>query len=201
MRKTSTAGNNSTERHISIIVPAMTLLLAVGTGGDNSPDYYKLRGAKLVVNQSRFSDSSGQTINVASAADDLSRIKSVLKLSTTDIAQSLGVSRQAIYNWKSGSHIKSHNLQKLENFKRAADTVASARLTMSPLWLDRKLSGGKTLLEKIASGEDGAEAAGSLIAMLQRETQQREALDKLLSDRTPEVREASDYGAPAFNES
>jgi hypothetical protein len=100
-------------------------------------------------------------------------------------ARFLGVSRQSLYNWRSGSEIKSHNIVKVENLRRAADVLATSEAPLSRLQIGRKLPGGKTLLELIANGEDGADAAHSLVSMLNRETEQRKALNARFAGRKP----------------
>jgi len=197
---TTTQTASIAEKIVRVIVPPMTLMLAIGTGGANTPEYCRVRDARLYVHSGQDDRSARETINVATAADDLARITSILKLSTTELAQTLGVSRQAIYNWKAGSHIKSHNVAKLENLKKAADAIVGARITMSPLLLDRKLTGGKTLLETIADGGNGGDAANALLRLLQDEAHQRESIDRMLADREHPMRDVSEYGVPSFNE-
>jgi transcriptional regulator with XRE-family HTH domain len=192
-----------TEEILRCAIPAtLSLTLALpGTGGHHSEHYLRLLDAKLYIDAPKKNGAGDFVpINVATAADDLARIKSILKLSTTDLAQTLGVSRQAVYNWKSGSHIKLDNLTKLANLKSAADVFVEARLTVLPEFLDRKLSSGKTFLEHIAGGAEGAGVAAALIKMLSEEASQRRTLDALLADNTPRLPDASDYGAPAFRE-
>jgi hypothetical protein len=79
----------ATERLIKVAIPAavITLLLETGTGGANTLDYYRLREAKLVVRPNRPAASNSDAIDVATAANDLARIKSILKLSTTEIGR------------------------------------------------------------------------------------------------------------------
>lgn len=122
-------------------------------------------------------------MNISIAANDLEHAKSVLKLTTKELAACLKVSRQAIYDWPSGAQIKDHNLAKLQSLTSAADVIAAANVPMSPLLLNRALPGGRTLLEVIGNGGDGADAAKSLLAMLRVESQQRKMVSKMLADR------------------
>lgn len=173
----------------------MTFILGIGTGGDGTPNYIRTRAEKLVVGPSRADSTGNTSIDVISAAADLGRIKSILKISTIDLADTLGVSRQTVHNWKAGSHIKPDNLSKLENLSRAATEIARAGITMSPLVLNRKLSDGSTLLQRIAQGKDGAESAVELVNILRSEMEQRAALDKLLAGNA--ISGPAEYGVPS----
>ena len=119
----------------------------------------------------------------------------------TDLAETLGVSRPTIYNWMSGDRIKTGNIAKVHNLAVAADALASAlasaNVTASPLVLNRVLSRGSTLLETIAAGGNGLEAANDLVSMLRIEAEQRKMIDQMLAGRKEPIdRDASDYGAP-----
>jgi len=198
MARTSTNPKNGVG--IRTVALPMTLVLGIGTGGEYTFNYQRIREAKLVVGTSRPTDRMRETIDVATAADDLARIKSILKLTTKELAQTLGVSRQAIYNWRSGAHIKGHNLLKLDSLSKAADVIIGARIAMSPLLLDRKLPGGKTLLESISAGEDGTTAACSLVNLLAQEAEQRKTIDAMLAEHKSPKTDAFDYGVPSFKE-
>lgn len=130
-------------------------------------------------------------------AEDLEFIKSALKLTTSELAKYLGVSRQAIYDWKSGAHIKSHNISKLENMRKAAEVVLAAAPAPSSIMLSRKLAGGRTLLETIAAGSDGDAAARSLISMLEREANNRKKMSEKIAGLKP-LRPSKFAGAAAI---
>lgn len=175
-----------------------------GTGGDLTRERLRILDAKLVLkddnNQVITCAPSGHSVDIKSAAYDLRYIKSVLKISTSDSARVLGVSRQAIYNWKAGSHIKPDNLSKLTNLKSAADVFVQARLTVSPQMLERRLSDGGTILDRIAAGRSGSEAAAELLNLLSDDADQRRELDAILAGNTSRKPDAFDYGVPAVSE-
>ena len=137
----------------------------------------------------------------ASAANDIDYIRKHLKLSTTELAKYLGVSRQAIYDWKAGSHVKSHNISKLENLRDAASILDASGLPFSFLQLNRKLAGGRTLLETVALGGNGFEAAHTLVVMLRREGEQRKAREAKIVGRQPMSDSEYDQGMAAIRES
>jgi hypothetical protein len=125
------------------------------------------------------------------AADVLAQIKSTLKLTVSEIASCVGVTRQAIYNWKAGSEMKLANAAKLNALKNAADVISEANLRMSGLILSRTLPGGKTLLETIAAGGEGTAAARSLVAMINEESATRQRISQRFADRRLPPSEAS----------
>lgn len=171
---------SGTKALITFSVP-VTIALSIGTGGYYTAEYYKQRKDGLTF--SRHDMHNGQVAIVATTSDDLARIKSVLKLTVAELADCIGVSRQAIYNWKSGAEIKPKNAAKLESLKSATDVISAANLPVSPLLLARKLPGGKTLLELIAAGGEGSEAAQSLVQMLRKELDTRKMLDERFANR------------------
>lgn len=138
-----------------------------------------------------FSADSRFAPAIAPAAADLARIKSVLRFTVKDLAASLGVSRQAIYDWKSGSEIKAPNAAKLASLRDAADEFDRAGILPSPLLFQRKLPSGQTLLEAITTGRSGKEAATVLVGMLNDEARNRAALSARFANRRP-LGESSD---------
>jgi hypothetical protein len=173
-----------------------TLLLGVGTGGDYTLSYHSARSKNELYSGSRPVEpakSNGFAISI-----DLERIKSVLNLTMTELARSLGVSRQAPYNWIAGGTIKDENLSKLNELRSAADVLAAESFEVHPRLLHRKLPGGRTLLETVTSGGSGAEAARSLANMLKIEAEQRAALDKMFADR--QSSKNAGLGLPPLND-
>lgn len=110
------------------------------------------------------------------------------------------VTRQAIYNWKSGGSIKEQHLSKLTQLKAAADVLLSENVPGSAYVIGRKLPGGKTILDAIGDGADGYMAAMSLVSMLRDEAAQKSMLDKKLAARLSSAPKNVEYGTPAFDE-
>ena len=156
---------NGAKALIAYSIP-VTIAFSIGTGGYLTAEYCKERKDRVAF--ARKDIHSEQAMPAATPAHDLDRIKSVLRLTVSELADCIGVSRQAIYNWKSGADIKTANAVKLENLKRAADVISDAGLHVSGLLLGRKLAGGKALLEVVSAGGNGAEAARSLVQMLRQ---------------------------------
>lgn len=175
--------DRTNNRNGTFLLPVVTftmLVSGVGTGGDYTPAYHALRQEKAIFSKPPRNQSRSNGFSIAS---DIDRIKSTLKLTTTELARSLGVSRQAPYNWIAGGAIKEDNLAKLYELRSAADILAAESLDVHPRLLHRKLPGGKTLLEEVASGGSGAAAAQALTKILKIESQQRAALEKVFAGR------------------
>lgn len=194
---------------VAATVP-LTIYLAIGTGRD-ARDHSYSEGTGGSINQynwrSDFPFAGAKTSSVenadiqsASTADDIDFIKDSLKISSTALARYLGVSRQALYDWRAGGHIKAHNISKLENLRAAAEVIASSNASLPELQLTRKLPGGGTLLDSIASGADGRSAAKSLVTMLRREAVQRESLRARFAGRRPASESLIGDGMTALRE-
>lgn len=135
---------------------------------------------------------------VATLSEDLAHIKGALKLTIGEIAECVGVSRQALYNWKSGASVKLANAARFENLKAATDVVSATGLSLSSMQMKRKLPGGKSLLETISVGEDGKNAATALVTMLVGEASRQAELAARFAGRRP-VSTDDDDAPPVFN--
>lgn len=175
---------------IVLSVP-LTLMLAVGTGGAVTSariELLKDKNSDFAICR-RYSDEGvGQTLGeVISVAQDIGFIKSVLKVSASELAKCVGVSRQSLYNWKTGCPIKSQNADRFYQLKMAATLLAQEGLGATAHALRRTLPGGKTLLESIRAGGDGYAAAQELIAMLRNERITQKTLAERFSGRPSPV--------------
>ena len=171
-------------RFFSLLMP-VTIALQLGTGGNATAAYNRQRYDFDVasVGYYRPLNDDQQTIPSQSAAAELERILQVLKPTVSGLAKHLSVSRTAIYDWINGKQIGSVNAARLQNFTKAADVIAAANVQMSVMLRNRKLPSGATLLEAIASGVDGEEAALSLVNMLRDEADRRSRLTARFAGR------------------
>jgi hypothetical protein len=169
------------------VVLPLTLALSVGTGGNYSDIYLNSRPSSTPsLPFARLKD--GDVVSFAKAtavAEDIDFVKSVLKLSIREVAVGLGVSRQAIYDWKAGAEIKAANAAKLQQMRDAAEVIVAADLPPTPQFFRRQLPSGQTLLDAIASGRSGKEAAATLVSMLREETERRAKLSARFANRRP----------------
>lgn len=174
--------------------------LLVGTGGEPTAGYYRLRGLK------GYAYSSGEPVPVAPSApdrtpaEDLAHIRAVLKPTVTDLALAFGVSRQAVYDWQNGRPIAAENAARLADLARAADAFAAEGLTATAQVLRRPVAAGRTLYGIVREGGSAEDAAGKLCGMLRREARQREALSARLANRRRPTVSADDYGLPMLDE-
>ena len=184
----------------------LTLFVAASTGASLSPAWDGT-GSGLVQQRrdvpvliGRAPEARVRSAALSSAAEDIDFVKATLRLSVTELAKYLGVSRQAVYDWKSGAHVRSENLSKLEKLLVASQVISSSEVLISSLSLSRKLPGGRTLLEAIATGTPGGEAAQALLDMLQREALARKTLEGRFAGRKPTSASQLGVGLAGLNE-
>ena len=133
-------------------------------------------------------------------AQDLARVREVLKPTVLELANLFGVSRQAVYDWQRGAQPAPQAAARLAMLARAAEVFAEANIKVDAKALRRKVSGGGTVLEAVLNGGDGEHVARSLVPTLQREAAQRERLSQQLAGRKRGPVSAGDYAAPTVSE-
>jgi DNA-binding transcriptional regulator YiaG len=180
---------------------SITCAFVAGTLGIVTPEYFTKQNAtsnwpfRLV---SREAAPLGDVQN--STARTISRIRGTFKLTITELAALFGVSRQTVYDWQSGKGMSDDRSDRLEELSKAADVFADSGLSLSPRALRRKLADGKTLFDVIRDGGPAEEATRSLVTTLQRETEQRKALDARLASRKRRTLDQADLGIPMLDE-
>lgn len=165
----------------------ITLMFGVGTGGAVTPKHIeRVRDRDTGLTQQRehnSADNGPTAAEVISAANDITFIRSVIKTSTADLAKCIGVSRQALYNWRVGSNIKDKNADRVRQLRTAATVLASQGMAGNSVAMRHRLPGGRTLLETIASGGDGEMAAQTLVTILRDEFEQQRTLERQFANR------------------
>jgi hypothetical protein len=174
----------------------------VGTGGAATIDYFKTRGSKgYALVACALDREAPVTSRVASPADDLDHIRKVLRPSVTDLAKTLGVSRQAIYDWQASRPIAAENAARLQDIARAADLFVRAGIEATVHILRRPIADGKNLFDIVRDGGSAETAARRLIDIARKETQQRERVKARMTNRGRPTREDfQDVGAPMLDE-
>lgn len=186
-----------------VVIGAIAIGLSVGTGGASTSEYYSARGTKGYQSaQYNSPPEQGDATYSLQPTNDLRHIFNVLKLSVTDLAYALGVSRQAVYDWKNGKAINQDNALRLADLARAADVFVEKKVTMSAHLLRRPIASGKGLLDIAREGEATAASAEKLIKILLSETNQREMLTARIANRKrPTVPiDVDSYGMPMLDE-
>jgi DNA-binding transcriptional regulator YiaG len=185
-------------------VSLIAIAFQVGTGGIQNADYYIHRGlmgypyaTTCCHEQTSDHETSG---NIRTPAENLAHIRSILKPSVTELAVTLGVSRQAIYDWQSGKAITTENAARLADLGRAADVFEAHGLNTSAQLLRRPIKSGKALFEIVRDGGSGETAALDLADRIKRELQQRQILTARLSGRKRPEMPGEDQGAPFMDE-
>ena len=111
-----------------------------------------------------------------------------------------GVSRQTLYNWMNGETPKPGHHEKLRELAAAARVFSELQFKPTSLALERTVAQGKTLLQLLSEGADGAESARRFVRVMVRGSEERSRLDALLGPRSAPKLEASDMGGPATPE-
>jgi transcriptional regulator with XRE-family HTH domain len=135
-----------------------------------------------------------------SFADGMREIKSGFGRTMSSLTEVFGVSRQTLYNWLSGETPKEQHQGKLIQLAAAAQVFTTKGIKPTSPMLTRTLLHGKSFLQLIAEGGQGAETAERLVKLVQRGNKARAALAEVLGDRKAPRPIVSDVGAPFFNE-
>lgn len=186
------------------VVGLMCLITAMqpGTGGLTTVDYYKERGSlgyPFVPLYGAYDHVTG-LLDARTPADDIAHIRSFLRPAMADLANALGVSRQAVYDWQAGKPIAALNATKLADLARAADILAAEGLTASAQLIRRPVEAGKNLLDIVRDGGSAEEAATLLASIIKDELCQREQLTRRLVSRGRSAFACDDLGSPVMDE-
>ncbi len=186
---------------LATMISVTVMALQVGTGGVPTAAYYRQRGPKGYAFVAYDGASTIDEVpQVHTPAEALSRVRATLKLSVTDLARALGVSRQAIYDWKNGKQINEGHAARLADLAHAADAFARDGLPASAQLLRRPIVSGKSLFDIAREGGSAEDAALQLIQIARRELHQRKMLEGRLRKRKRPTPPADDYGIPILNE-
>ena len=179
-------------------LPVFAFALSVGTGGLNTSDFYQARGDVGYRNpyiMLRVAD----TPTSLGASQNLKLVFDVLQINHSELARTLNVSRQAIYNWLDGENISSDNSERLANLAVVAELfVGFDRRKIKDL-LRRKLD-GRTLLEVVAQGHSATAFAKQLISIATRDEVQRSRLSQRLLGKPKNEYWADQLGTPHLSE-
>ena len=134
-----------------------------------------------------------------SSIEDLQRIREVLSPAISDLAASLHVSRQSVYNWINGDPIADGNAAKLQDLAKAADILAAEGFAADHTVLRRKFSQGRTLLQLVRDGESAVTAMSILVQDLKKTAAQKSQVKAIFEQRPNSVATA-DFDLPAPND-
>lgn len=192
-----TGGALTTVSFVGWVMAAGAALSNVGTGGGIS-----IERLQRVSNQSQYLSYAldvRETVLPRTPAQDLARIREVIKPSVSDLAIAFGVSRQSIYNWLNGEAISGENAARLSDFAQAADMIASEGVIVNSALLKRKFLNGKTLMQVVRDGGSVRDAASQLVQIHKREMVQRERMVARFASRAKSTQSA-DFDLPLAND-
>ena len=198
------------ERFVDRPVPAIVARVPVGegrpflnfgdagTGGLQSANFYLTRAGY----------SSFEIVHVqkplaaqnAPYAALMEQVKEGFGRTLSHLPEVFGVSRQTLYNWLAGETPKEMHQSRLRELAAAAGVFKELGFKPTSGALDRTVSQGKSLLQLIGSGSDGAVAARELVRIVEKGARSRASIDAMLGERAPSRLEASDMGLPAVDE-
>lgn len=136
---------------------------------------------------------------VRTPLENLNRIREVLSPAVSDLATTLGVTRQSIYNWLNGAPVADDNAAKLRDLAQAADILAHEGVKVNASFLKRKFANGKTLLQVAQAGESARQAAQLFVQIHKREIAQRERLNARFAKHSKSPATA-DFDLPSAND-
>lgn len=184
----------------AIVMLSTPVEAGLGTGSQGARQYNTHR-QPFSPSSSKQRYISASSISQRTIPQEITRIRDVLKLTTSDLATTFGVSRQAIYNWLAGEYPSEKYLLKIEDMVAAVNIFARENLTITAATLRRKIFSGQSLLESIQLGSSAESGTQKLVKILLDEYEQRKLLSNRLNDRMPNSSKMADFGVPASNES
>lgn len=143
---------------VAVVGAACVFLGMGGTGGNIT-----VRGAVSsqhtapavvagIARSERTREEDSDHPDALAVSEQLDRIKSTLKLTTSDLANTLGVSRPTVYNWAKGAEPSGDALLHLQFLAAEAQKIHSLSLTRPNALLKRPLFDGKSALDILQSG-------------------------------------------------
>jgi hypothetical protein len=170
-----------------------------GTGGIENAHFYLYRlgyHAFMVVKGSE----NVPATPFSPYAELMEQVKTGFGRTMTRLPGIFGVSRQTLYNWLAGENPKSVHQVKIEQLAAAARVFSQLGIKPTSDLLDRVVSNGKSFLQLLADGADGADTAAKLAHIAKRSSDSRSRLDAILNGRKTERPDVSDMGSPSLGE-
>lgn len=196
-RPAATGVSPTVVRLVGWMAAAGAVLSSIGTGGELSIEQLQ-RSTHQMQHMAPTVDVA-EVAPVRSPAEDLVRIREVLKPAVSDLATTFGVSRQSVYNWLNGEPVGEENAVKLQDLAQAADVLAHEGIAVNATLLKRKFANGRTLLHVAQAGESARDAALQLVHIHKRETNQRERMAARFASRG-KTAPSADFDLPSASD-
>lgn len=191
-----TGASSTVVRLVGWVAAASAAFSAIGTGGELLVEHLQRSNRQA---QYKVPSVESAEVSVRSPAENLKRIREVLNPAVSDLATTLGVSRQSVYNWLNGDPVAEENAAKLEQLAHAADVLVAAGVPPSSALLKRKFFGGQTLLQAVQSDKSAEEVVRKLVEIYKSEAAQRQRISARFQNRarTPA---SADFDLPMSSE-
>ena len=196
-RPTATGVTSTLVRWVGWMTAAGAALTGIGTGGELSLEHLQ-RSAQRAQHMVPVAEVA-EVEQVRTPSENLSRIREVLSPAVSDLAATLGVSRQSVYNWLNGEPVADENAAKLQDLAQAADVLAHEGASINAALLKRKFANGRTLMQVALAGESARDAALMLVQIHKREAVQRERMNARFANRA-KTPASADFDLPASND-
>lgn len=121
-------------------------------------------------------------VRASSPQSDIETVIALTKPSMSQLAAAFGVSRQRIYDWRSGAGMSSGNAERMSELLTAVRVISDHSATPGHA-ASRKTGNGKSFWEAVASGVSPMAAATAAIKILERDEMERQALKRSLASR------------------
>lgn len=196
-RPAATGVSSTVFRWVGWMAAAGAALTGLGTGGELSIEHLQRS-----IHQMQHMAPRVEVADVApvrTPAEDLFRIREVLKPAVSDLAVTFGVSRQSVYNWLNGEPVADENAAKLQDLAQAADVLDHEGIVANAALLKRKFANGRTLLQVAQAGESARDAALQLVQVHKREMAQRERMTARFANRA-KTPPSADFDLPSAND-
>lgn len=132
----------------------------------------------------------------ASVKEKLEYIETTFDLRVVRVAELLGVSRQAVYDWKGGKSLSDENHRRLDALYRAARRFKEAGLKPDYTTKHRLIGSEFEFIQ--ALGQDPLNAVEKLIVVTERGKKQHEWLEKRLKTRPEPLGTIADELPPHY---
>lgn len=196
-RPAATGVNSTLVRLVGWMTAAGVALTGIGTGGELSLE--RLQRSTQQAQHMLSVVEVAEVEQVRTPNENLLRIREVLNPAVSDLATTVGVSRQSVYNWLNGDPVADENAAKLQDLAQAADVLAHERVGTDAALLKRKFANGRTLMQVAQAGESARDAALMLVQIHKREAVQRERMNTRFANR-PKTPASADFDLPASND-
>jgi transcriptional regulator with XRE-family HTH domain len=183
---------------IVALVAVAAMASTAGTGSSNDVSLLKDKLSNGPSYWTSLAQPQSQA-NVRDVTECLLRIREFFLPSVSDLAATLGVSRQTVYNWQNGERPKEAQAEKLSDLAKAADVFAQSHIQFSSALARRKFANGKTLFQVVESNDSATEAAKLLVQILETEARQRKVLEARFVNRH-QAAPSGDFDLPVAND-